>query len=142
MDTTIRNTLIAGIAVLIFATSYIYMQIERGQATSDAARNLGLSTLLETPGQFDSREVSVAGSLLWHADEPTLFVDESALRNLDFGRSIQLEMSSGMDFPVADRKSVIVSGKFFFGAEGDRRLQGYKGVFRVDSISIAGVSNP
>ena len=141
MDTTIRNTLIAGIAVLIVATSYIYMQIERGQATSNAARNLDLSTLLKNPGQFDSREVSVAGSLLWHADEPTLFVDESALQNLDFGRSIQLEISSAMDFQFADRKSVIVSGMFFFDAEDGRRLQGYKGVFRVDSISVPGVTS-
>lgn len=101
------------------------------------AQDLHLSALLEYPTKYDSLDVSVTGVLLWHPSEPTLFADDRALQELDFRNSIQLAMSSGMDFQFASEKPVVASGVFLFDPEFARRAKGYKGTFRVKSINVA-----
>lgn len=136
MGAIFKNTLISGIAVLIIIGLFTFVQVQDRQIIIAEAENLHLSAMLENPAKYDSLDVSVAGLLLWHPNEPTLFADERAFQELNFERSIQLEMSSEVDFQFASEKPVIASGTFHFNPENKRRFLEYKGVFRVESISV------
>ncbi len=136
MSAVLKNTLISGLAVLIIVGLFTFLQVQDRQIFVAEAQDLHLSAVLENPMKYDSLDVSVAGVLLWHLDEPTLFADERAFQELDFRNSIQLEISSKIDFQFASEKPVIASGVFFFDPEFARRAQGYKGIFRVESITV------
>ena len=127
MNATVKNALIAGVAGLFIVAIFAIVQLQNSQSRIAEARNLDLSAILEDPTKYDSLDVSVEGFLLWHSDEPTLFVDEHAFQEMDFKNSIQLQMSSEVDFQFANEKPVIASGSFYFDPEDGRQLLGYKG---------------
>ena len=138
MDKTLKNAFLLGVAVLAIVVSFAYSQLSTSRTANGLSRDLGVSELLEYPANFSSRRVTVTGYLSWHPNEPTLFADEQAITAWDFPRSIHLEVSPEYDFGFADKKLVVVTGKFVFSPERQQRLRDYKGFIRVYTISIAG----
>jgi len=137
MSATLKNTLISGLAVLAVFEAFSFSQVQDRQVAITEAQGTPLSALLENPAKYDSLDVSIAAVLLWHPDEPVVFVDNQSLQEMNFRKSILIEMASDVDFGFADRKSVLVSGKFFFDIDFAGRMQGYKGIFRARSIVVA-----
>jgi len=138
---TSKNVVVSAIAALFIAGFFVFIQLRHGPATIQRAEHIRLSEILANPAKYDGADVSVTGYLFWHPDEPTLFVDEHAAQELEFEQSITLEMLSKLDFQLADRKPVVVFGTFGFDPEYRREHVGYKGVFQVRTISVAGADS-
>lgn len=135
MSAVLKNTLISGLAVLMIVGAFTLLQEQDRRIVIAEAQDLHLSELLENPMKYNSLDVSVAGVLLWHPDEPTLFTDDRTRKNQDFSNAIRLE-TRNVDFQFANEASVIASGVFFFDPEFARRFKGHKGIFRVESIIV------
>jgi len=102
--------------------------------------NVALHDLLERPENFDSQDVAVEGFLLWHSDEPVLFIGRDSFENLRFDQSIHLENPDNVNLSSGDRKIVDIKGRFRLIDYVD--IVGYGGFIRVHSMTYASQVDP
>ena len=97
--------------------------------------DVALRGLLERPENFDSQDVAVEGFLLWHSDEPVLFIDRDSFENMRFGQSIHLENPDKVNLSSGDRKIVYIKGRFHLVDDID--IVEYGGFIRVHRMTYA-----
>jgi len=83
---------------------------------------------------FSKTEISIYGVLLWHGDEPDLFLNMKKLNVFDNNPSIRLQFKWGADHSNLDRKCIVVTGIYNpkIGGPG-------KGYFFVNNVSESGL---